>query len=257
MSNKQLITALGICLSLSSMIATAETKNVNQPNTENTASFDSSTVSAAVQQSAQTSSEVTPVDNNTAIENENKPTLITRSLYKIGEIGNQSIEQIGTLSSKIAVDANASQPDSVKDPFEHFNRKIFYFNTKLDQYIFLPVARTYKRVLPPVVQKGFTQFFKNLSSPWTAVNNLLQGHPGTSIESLSSFVINTTTTLGFYDVAGWLGIEKSEQDFGQTLGVWGIGTGPYLMLPALGSKYSSRHIRSCVRSVRRTAELFT
>ncbi|MBC7751068.1 MAG: VacJ family lipoprotein [Candidatus Saccharibacteria bacterium] len=234
MSNKQLITALGICLSLSSTIATAETKNVNQPNTENTASFDSSTVSAAVQQSAQTSSEVKTVDNNTAIEGENKPTLIARSLYKIGEIGNQSIEQIGTLSSKIAVDANASQPDSVKDPFEHFNRKVFYFNTKLDQYIFLPVARTYKRVLPPVVQKGFTQFFKNLSSPWTAVNNLLQGHPGTSIESLSSFVINTTTTLGFYDVAGLLGIQKSEQDFGQTLGVWGIGTGPYLMLPALG-----------------------
>ena len=230
MSNKQFITAIGICISLSSTIAAAETTTATQPNVENSSALGATSTST-------TNTELTAAEINTdnnLSATENKPTLIGRSLNKISEIGNQSIEQIGSLGSKIAVDANASQPDSVKDPFEKFNRKVFYFNTQLDQYIFLPVARTYKRVLPSAVQKGFTQFFKNLSTPWTAVNNLLQGHPGTSIESLSTFVINTTTTLGFYDVAGALGIEKSEQDFGQTLGVWGIGTGPYLMLPAFG-----------------------
>lgn len=232
MSNKQFITALGFCLSLSSAMANAETTTAiqatadNQPTTENTVTADVSSTPAIAPSSTQT--------NDSIDANADKPTLIHRSLDKIGEIGSQSIEQIGALGSKIAVNANASQPDSVKDPFEHFNRKIFYFNTKLDQYIFLPVARTYKRVLPSFVQKGLTQFFSNLGTPWTAVNNLLQGHPGTSIESLSRFVINTTTTLGFYDVAGLLGVQKSEQDFGQTLGVWGIGTGPYLMLPVFG-----------------------
>lgn len=230
MSNKQLITALGICLSLSSMIAAAETTTAIQPNVENTATFDTAATSA--QKSELTADEINTY-NNLAIQ-ENRPTLIGRSLNKIGEIGNQSIEQIGVLGSKIAVNASASQPSSIKDPFEQINRKIYKFNMKLDQYILLPIARTYKKVVPNPVQSGVTQFFRNLSMPWTAVNNLLQGHPGTSIESLSRFVINTTTTLGFYDVAGALGVERSDEDFGQTLGVWGIGSGPYVMLPFFG-----------------------
>jgi phospholipid-binding lipoprotein MlaA len=84
------------------------------------------------------------------------------------------------------------------------------------------------------VRHGVTNFFVNLTMPWTAVNNLLQGHPGTSVESLSRFVINTSTTLGFYDTATYLGIERSDEDFGLTLGKWGIGSGPYIMLPLLG-----------------------
>jgi len=135
------------------------------------------------------------------------------------------------LGTKIAVDATAAQPDPVKDPFEGFNRSIFKFNSKLDKYILLPVAGAYSRNVPQPVQTAISQFFSNLGTPWTAVNNLLQGHPGTSIESLSRFIINTSTTLGFYDVAGYLGVEKSSGDFGQTLGKWGIGSGPFLMLP--------------------------
>ncbi len=227
MSNKQLITALGLCISLSSAIAAAETTTAIQPSTENSVAF-AAPATTAVQS---TNSEATT--NNIGATEEN-PTLIHRSLNKIGEIGNQSIEQIGVLSSKIAVNASASQPTSVKDPFENFNRKIYNFNMVLDRNILLPVARVYKKVLPTPVRNGVTQFFRNLATPWTAVNNLLQGHPGTSIESLSRFVINTTTTLGFYDVAGVLGVERSDEDFGQTLGVWGIGSGPYVMLPFFG-----------------------
>lgn len=228
MSNKQLITALGLCISLSSAIAAAETTTAIQPSTENSVAF-AAPATTAVQS---TNSEAT-TNNNIGATEEN-PTLIHRSLNKIGEIGNQSIEQIGVLSSKIAVNASASQPTSVKDPFENFNRKIYNFNMVLDRNILLPVARVYKKVLPTPVRNGVTQFFRNLATPWTAVNNLLQGHPGTSIESLSRFVINTTTTLGFYDVAGVLGVERSDEDFGQTLGVWGIGSGPYVMLPFFG-----------------------
>jgi len=226
MSNKLLITALGICISLSSSIAAAEITPANQSNIENSAAFDDAPALAVAQASVQST--------NNDVGHDNKPTLISRSLNKIGDIGNQSIEQIGELGSKIAVNASASQPDSVKDPFEKFNRKIYGFNMKLDKYILLPVARTYKKVIPNPVQHGVTNFFRNLSAPWTAVNNLLQGHPGTSIESLSRFVINTTTTLGFYDVASALGVERSDEDFGQTLGVWGIGSGPYMMLPFFG-----------------------
>lgn len=226
MSNKQLITALGICISLSSAMAAAETTTATQPNVENSVASTAASAQAVAPSSVQS--------NNNIGATEDNPTLIHRSINKIGEIGNQSIEQIGALSSKMAVNASAAQPTSVKDPFEHFNRKIYNFNMILDKHILLPVARVYKKVLPTPVQHGVTQFFRNLATPWTAVNNLLQGHPGTSIESLSRFVINTTTTLGFYDVAGALGVERSEEDFGQTLGVWGIGSGPYVMLPFFG-----------------------
>jgi phospholipid-binding lipoprotein MlaA len=227
MSNTQFLVAVGICISLSSTMVAAETKNARPVSDE------SSTVS-----------QDTTIQNNdttTSFTGDARPTLMQRSVDKMGEIGsrsieigNRSLEEVSALGSKIAVNANASQPNSVKDPFEHLNRKIFKFNMKVDQYVLLPVARTYKKVVPDPVRHGVTNFFVNLSMPWTAVNNLLQGHPGTSVESLSRFVINTATTLGFYDTATYLGIERSDQDFGLTLGLWGIGSGPYVMLPLLG-----------------------
>ncbi len=214
MSNTQFLVALGICISLSSTIAAAETAT---PLT-----VDNSAASQPV-----------PTQDASAAT-ESRPTLIQRSVDTIGEIGNRSIEQVSALGAKIAVNANASQPDSVKDPFERFNRKIYSFNMKLDQYIMLPVARTYKKIVPTPVRHGVTNFFINLGMPWTAVNNLLQGHPGTSVESLSRFVINSATSLGFYDTATYLGIDRSDEDFGLTLGKWGIGSGPYVMLPFFG-----------------------
>ncbi len=254
MSNTQFLVALGICISLSSTIAAAETTpsttiDNNAPVYQNTTSDDSSVQVPANIQTAESnaivSNENKDLDSNntttdqsssTVTENptESKPTLIQRSVNTIGEIGNRSIEQVAALGSKIAVNANASQPDSVKDPFEHFNRQIFSFNMKLDQYIMLPIARTYQKIVPTPVRHGVTNFFINLGMPWTAVNNLLQGHPGTSVESLSRFVINTATSLGFYDTATYLGIDRSDEDFGLTLGKWGVGSGPYVMLPFFG-----------------------
>jgi phospholipid-binding lipoprotein MlaA len=254
MSNTPFLVALGICISLSSAVAVADTASTSQVNAENsTASQDSGTQGSAYQNKNPQAPENNPTsdstlsstasnENNSPVSNdtttdgssESKPTLIQRSVNSIGEIGSRSIEQVSALGSKIAVNANASQPDSVKDPFENFNRKIFNFNMKIDKYVLLPVARTYKKVVPTPVRHGVTNFFVNLSMPWTAVNNMLQGHPGTSVESLSRFVINTTTSLGFYDTATYLGIDRSDEDFGLTLGKWGVGSGPYVMLPLLG-----------------------
>lgn len=240
MSNTQFLVALGICISLSSTLAAAEDTATTTQTAESIAVSNDNNAQAPVQTSDTPASNDnnSPTYTNSAADTspstDSKPTLIQRSVNTLGEIGNRSIEQVSALGSKIAVNANAAQPDSVKDPFEHFNRKIYSFNMKLDQYILLPVARTYKKVVPTPVRHGVTNFFINLSMPWTAVNNLLQGHPGTSVESLSRFVINTATTLGFYDTATYLGIERSDEDFGLTLGKWGIGSGPYLMLPFLG-----------------------
>ncbi|AXI01548.1 MlaA family lipoprotein [Aquirhabdus parva] len=253
MSNTRLMTALGLCISLSSTIAAAETVTADS----SSATTDAASVSAVAETSSvaatpvaaasapsstvvavqnidsasdlSTASSVTSTDGQA--DTGSAPTanknVITRSIDK-------TIDKIGELGTKIAVDATAAQPDPVKDPFEGFNRSIFKFNSKLDKYILLPVAGAYSRNVPQPVQTAISQFFSNLGTPWTAVNNLLQGHPGTSIESLSRFIINTSTTLGFYDVAGYLGVEKSSGDFGQTLGKWGIGSGPFLMLPFLG-----------------------
>ncbi|XID75351.1 VacJ family lipoprotein [Alkanindiges sp. WGS2144] len=135
---------------------------------------------------------------------------------------------------QLNIDANANQPDAVKDPFQAINRKIFNFNNKLDKYLLLPVARGYKNHVPQPVRTGVSNFFSNLGEPWNAVNHLLQGKPKSSYKSLGRFTINTVSSLGLADPAARLGIEKEDEDFGLTLGAWGIKSGPFLMLPALG-----------------------
>jgi phospholipid-binding lipoprotein MlaA len=136
----------------------------------------------------------------------------------------------------INVDANANQPAQIKDPFESINRKIFSFNNFLDQNLLLPAAKTYQKITPPPVRKGVSSFFGNLSEPWSGLNHLLQGDGKASLQNLSRFTINTITTLGLADPAAVaLNIPApSKEDFGQTLGVWGVKSGPYLMLPLLG-----------------------
>ena len=151
MSNTQFLVALGICISLSSTLAAAEDTATTTQTAESIAVSNDNNAQAPVQTSDIPASN----DNNSPTSNsaadtspstDSKPTLIQRSVNTLGEIGNRSIEQVSALGSKIAVNANAAQPDSVKDPFEHFNRKIYSFNMKLDQYILLPVARTYKKI---------------------------------------------------------------------------------------------------------------
>tara|TARA_B100001540_G_C15697112_1_gene592057 strand:+ start:162 stop:869 length:708 start_codon:yes stop_codon:yes gene_type:complete len=124
--------------------------------------------------------------------------------------------------------------DQVNDPFEEFNRKTFEFNENLDEKILRPVAKFYSN-FPPKVKIGVTNFFNNLEDVETSVNQALQGKPNKSINDLTRFLINSTIGLaGFIDVASKIGLERHEEDFGQTLGVWGVGTGPYIMLPGLG-----------------------
>ena len=124
--------------------------------------------------------------------------------------------------------------DEVNDPFEEINRKTYEFNESLDKNILKPVAEVYSN-FPPKVKKGVTNFFNNLEEVDTFINQLLQGKPKESINDLSRFVINTTIGIGgIFDVASKMGLERHEEDFGQTLAVWGVGEGPYIMLPFLG-----------------------
>jgi phospholipid-binding lipoprotein MlaA len=121
------------------------------------------------------------------------------------------------------------------DPLEPMNRAVFSFNETLDDYVVKPVAKAYKFVLPQMVRTGVTNFFSNIGDIFVAVNNLLQGKPKDAASDVGRVVVNTTVgVLGLIDVASDAGLEKHKEDFGQTLGVWGISDGPYLVLPILG-----------------------
>lgn len=124
--------------------------------------------------------------------------------------------------------------NEVNDPFENINRKTFEFNENLDEKILKPTAKFYSK-FPPRIKNGITNFFNNLEEVDTCVNQLLQGKPKKSANDLTRFLINSTVGLGgFIDVASTMGLERHEEDFGQTLAVWGVGEGPYIMLPGLG-----------------------
>lgn len=128
--------------------------------------------------------------------------------------------------------ATARNPD---DPLEPLNRKVFQFNEAVDKAVTRPVAQGYRAVVPPPVRGGITNFFGNFRDVTTAVNNLLQLKVPRAASDLGRIAINSTLgILGFFDVASRLGLEKHDEDFGQTLGHWGVQPGPYLMLPLLG-----------------------
>jgi phospholipid-binding lipoprotein MlaA len=121
------------------------------------------------------------------------------------------------------------------DPFERFNRTMFTFNDKVDQYALKPVATVYKRTVPSFMQTGVYNFFGNLSDVWTAVNHLLQGRVADGVSDVMRFTINSTFGIaGLIDVSSDAGLPKHNQDFGATLGVWGVQSGPYVVLPLLG-----------------------
>lgn len=121
------------------------------------------------------------------------------------------------------------------DPWEGFNRGVFAFNDTLDRAVLKPVARGYRWATPQPVQTGVGNFFSNLGEIRTTLNSLLQGKPGNAGRSTSRFLLNTTVGIaGLWDVATPMGVTAEREDFGQTLGVWGVGEGPYLVLPLLG-----------------------
>lgn len=122
-----------------------------------------------------------------------------------------------------------------KDPLEGVNRGIYKFNDVVDKYAMKPVAKAYKAVAPTPVRTGISNFFNNLGSLTTVVNDLLQLKFAQAFTDAGRFVINTTFGIaGFIDVASKDNIPKHHEDFGQTLGHWGVGSGPYLVLPILG-----------------------
>ncbi len=122
------------------------------------------------------------------------------------------------------------------DPWEPMNRRIYNFNAVFDEYVFLPVVRAYEFVLPGFAQTGVSNFFRNLTEVTNLMNSLLQFKIVKAVNTVGRIAINTTVGLGgLIDVAAVVdGIERENEDFGQTLGFYGLGPGPYLVLPVLG-----------------------
>ena len=131
----------------------------------------------------------------------------------------------------------AANPDrDPRDPWEGMNRGVYKFNETFDEYLAKPVARTYVKVLHEEIRVRIANFFSNLADPLIGVNNFLQGKFTDGVNDWARFAFNSTFgLLGIHDVASEWGIEKHNEDFGQTFGRWGAGPGPYLVLPLLGS----------------------
>ena len=125
--------------------------------------------------------------------------------------------------------------EPVPDPLQPFNRAMFTFNDVVDRAVFRPLAVGYRAVLPQRVRNGVNNFFNNLRAPTTLLNDILQGKPQRAQETINRFLVNSTIgLLGFVDIATSIGFPKHQEDYGQTLAVWGVPSGPYIVLPLLG-----------------------
>lgn len=136
----------------------------------------------------------------------------------------------------VGLTACATGPDAhPQDPLEPWNRGVYRFNDVLDTNLVKPVAETYQEVTPDPVRKGVSNFFGNIRDVWSSVNAAMQLRPQEALENLFRVGVNTTLGLGgVLDVATEMGIPRTRMDFGQTLGRWGVPSGPYLVLPLLG-----------------------
>ena len=131
--------------------------------------------------------------------------------------------------------ATTTGPANPADPWEPFNRSMYSFNDGLDTAVFKPVATAYQTVTPRVARQGVSNFFDNLGDAWSFVNNALQGQGEGAYNSIVRFTVNSTFGIGgLFDIASEAGIQRKKQDFGQTLGRWGVPTGPYVVLPFWG-----------------------
>lgn len=146
-----------------------------------------------------------------------------------------ALKELKSVKAKdLKVNANAAQPDEVKDPLQPLNRQIYAFNDMLDRNVARPLAVQYTKKVPSEVRGSYRQFRKNLGEPWNAVNQLIQGRPLRAAKTLGRFSLNTITTLGMADPARRLGLDTEEENFGTTLGYYGVPSGPYVMLPIYG-----------------------
>jgi len=142
------------------------------------------------------------------------------------------------LAVVLAAGCASIPPDAGKnpsDPWEVYNRHVFEFNERADQYVLTPVAQGYSKVVPEPVRDCIGNIFRNLGDVGNAINNLLQGKVYEATSDICRIAINSTVgVLGCFDVASKAGLARSNEDFGQTLGRWGVGSGPYFVLPLLG-----------------------
>ncbi|MDR7331079.1 phospholipid-binding lipoprotein MlaA [Roseateles asaccharophilus] len=151
-----------------------------------------------------------------------------------GLTGCQTVKGVGSRVER-AVDKVMGSKGQRMDPWENWNRKVFAFNEKLDEHVLKPVATAYAELVPSPVRTGIDNFFGNIGDAWSAVNLVLQGRFKSGVEQGMRFAVNSTLGLaGVLDIATEAGLEKNSQDFGKTLGHWGMGTGAYIVWPVFG-----------------------
>ena len=152
-------------------------------------------------------------------------------------IGARWISRLGGLMALVGLSLLPAmgQAASEEDPWESFNRPIFRFNDTVDTYALKPIAQGYRAVTPQFLEDGVHNVFGNIGDVGNLANNLLQGKLHNAGVDTGRLIFNTTFgVLGFFDVAKHMGLRKNDEDFGQTLGVWGLNSGPYLVIPLLG-----------------------
>ena len=146
-----------------------------------------------------------------------------------------AVPLLALMLAALAGCATTGAAPNPRDPWEPFNRGVTDFNDGVDRIVLKPVATLYREKVPPLVRTGVSNFFGNLADLWSAANSVLQFRLQDAGESFARFQINTTFGIGgIFDVASDLQIEKHREDFGQTLGRWGVPAGPYVVLPLLG-----------------------
>jgi len=139
--------------------------------------------------------------------------------------------------SAAAVLAGCATSGNPKDPIEGFNRAMFSINEAADQAVLKPVAKAYDAVMPVPVRTGVSNFFGNIDDLFIGVNNLLQGKPADAISDWGRVLVNSTIGIfGLIDVASQMGMEKNDEDFGQTFGRWGVDEGAYVFIPFYGPR---------------------
>jgi len=147
----------------------------------------------------------------------------------------RQLSQIALAASLLLVGCASAPTANPKDPWEPMNRSVASFNDKVDDNVLKPLATGYRNAVPDIIQTGVRNVFNNFADMWSTVNNLLQLKPINTAESLGRVIVNTVFGIyGIFDVATYIKLERHPEDFGQTLGYWGMPNGPYLVLPLFG-----------------------
>ncbi|MCK5165746.1 MAG: VacJ family lipoprotein [Rhodospirillaceae bacterium] len=159
-----------------------------------------------------------------------------RTLVRVGAVLALSAFLWGCAAGSASMDPETrAEQIEANDPLEPVNRVIFQVNRGLDTWFLKPAATFYQAMLPPQIQTAFSNFLDNLNSPVVLLNDILQGDSDRATNTFARFAINTTIGIGgLFDMAADMGYPDHSEDFGQTLGIWGIDEGPYIMLPIFG-----------------------